>query len=294
MLSASGFSVVAFFGALHALAPLLEDVRHYAGSSGGALAAFVACAGVDPREAAGMCAASFEDRADGAHVVGSLRAASVIEAWSACGLAAPTRIERLLRDVLERRTGARHATLREFAQATGRVLAVWTTNIARGQGEALTLESHPDLDVVTAVLASLAIPFVFRPVEIAGEPHVDGAVTEFLPDAAFPDAPPGRVLRVSVPISSAAAADAPPPIRDMLGLATAVVATALRHRALAAVRGGAPAVLLDVEPAYPVVGDDKVMRIDIDAAKAWRQFHAAVDQAEAWAEKMESSREPGA
>ena len=283
VLSASGFRVAAFFGALHALAPLLHDVRHFAGSSGGALAAFVFCAGVDPREAADIVATSFGDPARGAHVIGSLRATAIAEAWSACGLASPDHVERMLRDMLERRLGVRRATLREFAQASGRVLSVWSTNLATGSGQALTLETHPELDVVTAVLASISIPFVYRPVDIGGQPHVDGAVTEFLPEAAFFDVPQERVLRVSIPMSGAPGAPFMP-FRDLMGLAAAVLSAAVRHRASVATLRG-EALILDVEPAYPIVGADRVLRFDVDAAKVWRQYHAGRDAAEAWAEK---------
>ncbi len=271
-LSASGFSGAALFGALHVLAPLLEDVRHYAGSSGGALAAFVHCAGLDPREAAELCARGVERDA---HVLGALRASTIVEAWHGLGLARPDAIERTLRDVLAARIGRRRASLRDFAQATGRVLAVWTTNLSTGRGQALTLDSHPELDVVTAVLASMAVPLLYRPVEIEGDLHTDGAVTEFLPDAAFPGVPRGRVLRVALSVP----APSGPPV-GLLGLAAAALTAAVRHRSIP--EDPVDGLVLDVEPAWPVVGDDLVVRFDIDPAKVWRQFHAAADQTEAW------------
>ena len=65
VLSAAGFRAFTFLGALQALrdADMHRSVRHVAGCSGGAIAAFAFCLDLDPQHVAARCAASVADPA---------------------------------------------------------------------------------------------------------------------------------------------------------------------------------------------------------------------------------------
>jgi len=254
VLSASGFRAFAFFGAIQAIrdADMHRPVRHVAGCSGGAIAAFAFCADVDVRKVAERCVASVR---------------------SETGIHKATCIETLLRDILEETMAKRRMTLRDFAKTTGRELALWTTNLTRGCGQALTLESHPDLDVVTAIMASMAIPLVYCPVDIDGELHVDGAVTEFVPTSAFPGVPTDQMLQVSLPPQPSS------PGPGLANLMTAVFAAALRHRAV-----GDGILSIDV-PGPSLSVSNFFARFDVDESTIWNQFNVGRDTVAAWLER---------
>ena len=269
VLSASGFRAFAFFGAIQAIrdANMHRPMRHVAGCSGGAIAAFAFCADVDPRKVAERCAASVRDEAHGIHVIGPVR----LSAWSQQGIASATCIEALLRDILDETLSTRRMSLRDFAKATGRELALWTTNLTRGCGQALTMETHPDLDVVTAIMASMAIPLVYRPVDIDGELHVDGAVTEFVPTSAFPGVPTEQVLQISLPPKPA------PPGPGLANLLSAVFAAALRHRAV-----GDGILSIDVPGPGLDASNLGAVRFDVNEDTVWSQYAVGRDTVAAW------------
>lgn len=276
ILSAAGFRAFTFLGAIQAIrdANLHRSVRHVAGCSGGAIAAFAFCIDAEPRLIAARCAASVRDRTHGLHVVGPVRLSTLREVWNAQGVAHPDHIERVLRDVMEDALTHRRMTLRDFAKATGRELALWVTNLTQGRGQALTLETHPELDVVTAILASLAIPLIYRPVVIDDDLMVDGAVTEFLPTSAFPTAHTEQVLLVTLPPR----VETPGP--GMLNLMVAVFNASMRHRAM-----GEGIMSIDL-PDVPLDASDITwVRFDMNAEKVWEQFNLGHAAAAAWLTK---------
>lgn len=67
-------------------------------------------------------------------------------------------------------------TFAELWENTGRQLEVVAINETRHVLEYFNYQSHPDVPIVDATLASMAIPFVFPPVEIDGEYYSDGGV----------------------------------------------------------------------------------------------------------------------
>ena len=275
VLSAAGFRAFTFLGALQALrdADMHRSVRHVAGCSGGAIAAFAFCLDLDPQHVAARCAASVADPARGAHVVGTVRLGALAEMWDAQGVAQPGNVERLLRDMMEDapHVARRRMSLLDFAKATGRELALWTTNLTRGRGQALTLETHPGLDVVTAILASMAIPFIYQPVDVEGELMVDGAVTEFVPTSAFPAAPPGQVLQVSLPPRPS------PPGPGLWRLAAAVFNAAMRHRAV-----GDGILSIDVPDVALDASDLSCVKFDVGPDTVWAQFRAGHAATREW------------
>lgn len=272
VLSAAGFRAFAFLGAIQALrdADLHRPVRHVAGCSGGAIAAFAFCVNADPHALATRCAASVRDRNAGIHVVGPVRLSAFREMWTEQGIARADNVERMLRDVLEESTSMRAMSMQDFAKSTGRELALWTTNLTQGCGQALTLETHPDLDIVTAILASMAIPLVYRPVTIGGDLMVDGAVTEFVPTSAFRVAG-DHVLQVSLPPSPV------PPGPGMGNLMAAVVCAAMRHGAV-----GENILAIDVSGAELDFSDLNCVRFNVTPETVWSQFHAGQAAAATW------------
>lgn len=55
------------------------------------------------------------------------------------------------------------------------------TNLMTQTPVHLRASTHPDMLVVDAVFASMCVPFLFTPVYIGGDPHVDGAMVERTP-----------------------------------------------------------------------------------------------------------------
>ena len=69
-------------------------------------------------------------------------------------------------------------SFQDLETLTGRTLSVRALNITTQTIETLSTSTHPDLDVVTAVQASCAIPMLFAPVRIGQYDYLDVAILE--------------------------------------------------------------------------------------------------------------------
>jgi NTE family protein len=99
------------------------------------------------------------------------------------GLASLERLHDKLDEALRLRLGKNTAgpvTFRDLRQR-GRPLRIVATNIDRRMLRLFSDKTTPDMPVADAVAASMAMPFVFRPWEIDGMRHVDGALVSNLP-----------------------------------------------------------------------------------------------------------------
>ena len=76
---------------------------------------------------------------------------------------------------------AKRLTLGELAEKTGMALACVATNLETRQPMMLSSRSTPDVIVVDAVQASMALPPLFRPVEILGTLYSDGGLVNNFP-----------------------------------------------------------------------------------------------------------------
>ena len=75
----------------------------------------------------------------------------------------------------------RRMTLAHVHETTGKTLRICVCNITDGLAEYWTHETHPDVDLVTALRISCSIPIMFTPVRYKGKMYVDGAIVDPLP-----------------------------------------------------------------------------------------------------------------
>lgn len=87
-------------------------------------------------------------------------------------------------------------TFIEFVKKTGVNIYISTTNIATGQGKIFSAELTPQSSVLTAVMASMSVPFIFEPVIIDDGLYVDGMMSCDLPTEIFKNVNKKYVLAV--------------------------------------------------------------------------------------------------
>ncbi len=169
------------------------DAEALVGTSAGSIVAAALAAGRRPAAADGVAEAWEEAAADGAArsdgPAGGLRGAVGRAARSAAEPVAPAVAAGLVPARAAARAGllrARRPATREIprlrealaglgARFDGR-LRVTAVDRASGRRVVFGAPGAPEADVVDAVLASCAVPWMFRPVEIGGRTYVDGGV----------------------------------------------------------------------------------------------------------------------
>lgn len=87
-----------------------------------------------------------------------------------------------LRTFIRRVLGLRRRmTLARVHETTGKTLRICVCNLSDGLAEYWTHETHPNVDLVTALRISCSIPIMFTPVRYKGKMYVDGAIVDPLP-----------------------------------------------------------------------------------------------------------------
>jgi NTE family protein len=113
------------------------------------------------------------------------------------------------------------ATFATLAKERGVNLSVHAYNVHERRVADFGLDATPDADVRDAVAASCCVPFLFKPVAIAGVQYVDGAVAQRTPMHMVID--PKATLALDVRDGSAGAP------RDVLHYAAILTSAASRH-----------------------------------------------------------------
>jgi predicted acylesterase/phospholipase RssA len=85
-------------------------------------------------------------------------------------------------------------SFKDFSKKFGVNLYISTTNINICDNRIFSLEETPDVSVFKACEASMALPFVFKPVKIDGEYYYDGMLTNNFPIKVFSNVPKENII----------------------------------------------------------------------------------------------------
>lgn len=179
-------------------------LRHSAGTSAGAILAFLVAAGVDPWTMKDLL-----DRHDVGGVLGDVRTPDASQIFARGSLSSGSTLDTLLKRVVaEVMGGDQGCTLAQFAAQRSVGLVITVTNAATGAAEFWTASSQPAVPVWVALRASAAVPGLFPAVRWRGTRFHDGGITCNVPCHLFPPATT-LVLMVHVgPAPCSAPADA--------------------------------------------------------------------------------------
>lgn len=171
---------MAYIGVVRALQAHggLTALRGCVGVSSGALVALTVCINLSD-EAIGVLIAEH----DGVSVFGRGDMTRLLHTY---GLDDGALLRALVHRVLELGGMSPTITFGNLRRLTGRDFACVTTSLSSGAERTWSADSAPDARVADAVVASMSLPFIFTPVELEGELHVDGGVAMQLAHAHFP------------------------------------------------------------------------------------------------------------
>ena len=182
VLSGGGPDGIAFLGCVRWLerAKALGQLRTVVGCSAGAIVAFLLALRMTSDDMRAFALRGLED--------GSLRdldVEGIVSFAERLGVDDGSRVvDALRRELRTRVRGApEDATFLELAKATGRNLVVCVANLEESRSELLSVDTTPDLSVLTAVRMSFSVPLVLTPVRWRGRTYVDGCLFDFCPTA---------------------------------------------------------------------------------------------------------------
>jgi len=180
IMSSGGFSGIVYMGALRYLQQENYDkkIKHIAGTSVGALFATVFALDISMGEFEKKLKLFFQN--DNNKVIAI---ENILLNMNTLGIDNGDRLVELLKEELH------NLTFIDFSKKTGKDLVLCATNISNMQPVYFSVNTTPHVLVSEALKASMAIPFIIKPVKIGEEYYIDGAVTDGIPSKLFESIP---------------------------------------------------------------------------------------------------------
>jgi len=183
-ISGGGANALAFLGCMKYLEESFLDIsiKNYAGSSSGSLLCLFMILNFSFEETVNFVKKHLMDDS-------ALRFSitNVMRIFTKYGLDDGSRISRVVESILETKGFDKNATFMDITKRTGKTLVIATTNISRKRVEYLSVENNPEMNIVTAIKMSTAIPFLFDPVKYYDDLYGDGLVFNNFPIDVFSD-----------------------------------------------------------------------------------------------------------
>lgn len=179
-----GAKGVAYYGALQVLNDigLLENVSRFAGTSAGAIMAYLLSLGLSPKEVyelhKQMKTEWFMDAAGG-------KCCLLPNLVTKLGWNPSKKTTKALTTVLRAKHGRDDITFLEMYQIFGAELCIVASNLSTMTVEYFHPKTTPDMSVIKAVRASMSIPFLMQPVTEGDHLYVDGGLICNFPVHAF-------------------------------------------------------------------------------------------------------------
>lgn len=184
VIEGGGAKVISIGGCLRALEEVgvLSGITQYVGSSAGALVIVLLAAGYSADELTQMLTnTDFRKFKD--YDVGIFRNSSrMVKKYGFCK---GETVRAFVKEKLQQKTGKGNITLAEFESFCRRKVYITTLCLEDRKTYYLSADTHPDLEVVTAVRMSMSVPFVYVPVVYQEKHYVDGGVTDNYPITFF-------------------------------------------------------------------------------------------------------------
>ena len=184
--SGGGLACLAALSCAQSLRSQLHDTKTFIGTSGGALVA--ALIAIDAGE--GAIYNDIISALEGCRPSNGISISNILKHYGAVdtqSMLKPLIYQVIMKayNMAEMRSGrppsTEPPTFRQFAVTTGKNLVIPSLNVSKSKTVVFSVDSTPYVTVIDAIAASCAVPFLFSPVTINGDLHVDAGLTDNLP-----------------------------------------------------------------------------------------------------------------
>lgn len=180
IISGGSTKTIAVLGAVQYLEEQnkLSSVINYVGTSAGSMLCFFLSLGYSIQEILEILKTEFLGKNLHALDMDELLNLNIINSY---GMDSGNQIVSFMQQVMFSRLKRQEATFLEYAKITGKNLVVCVANITKNTSEHLSVDTHPNLNVIDALRMSIGIPFLFTPIKYNDCFYVDGGIYESFP-----------------------------------------------------------------------------------------------------------------
>ena len=103
------------------------------------------------------------------------------------GLESGKNLHLFIKNSIKEKTGDENITFSQIQEKYNIKLQIGVTNLTKSKFELFNVDTTPDIPIIKAISASIAIPFIFEPIIIGDDIYCDGGLLDNLPihDTAF-------------------------------------------------------------------------------------------------------------
>ena len=195
VVSGGSFKCAAFVGCFKYLDEIgaLEKFKTFVGTSAGAALCFFLALGMKPSEIEEVIGEFLEMQKSYQPDLDTM-----LNMFFTLGMDTGDLLTCFFKKILKRRTTLDDITFIDFAKRTGRDLVVCACRLNDMTETYFSVDNTPNLSVITALRASVSIPFVFTPVNIKDTLYIDAGLTVNFPISYIKDAHLKDVIGLSI------------------------------------------------------------------------------------------------
>ena len=97
------------------------------------------------------------------------------------GLESGHKLHLFIKNCIKDKTGDENITFSQIQEKYNIKLQIGVTNLTKSIFELFNVETTPDIPIIKAISASIAIPFIFEPIVIGDDIYCDGGILDNLP-----------------------------------------------------------------------------------------------------------------
>jgi len=184
VVSGGGFRAVVFLGCFKYLEEIkaLEHVHTLVGSSAGSVMCFMMSLGYTYADAHAALVDIVVTKSDASSVMAEDLIPDPFHVLETYGLSSGEMMLSMFRKLLQKKHASLDdLTFMDLAKLTGKNLVVCVTNLTRQETQYCSLDTTPNMSVLTSLRMSCSVPLVLSPVIYEDEMYVDGCLYNMLP-----------------------------------------------------------------------------------------------------------------
>jgi NTE family protein len=177
VVSGGSFKCTAFVGCFKYLEEkgILKSIKRYIGTSAGAALCFFLCMGMTPSGIEDTIKKFFKMQKDYQPDIDTM-----LNLFYTLGMDKGTLVVEFFKSVLKSELGVDDISFIDFAKRTGTDLVICACRLKDMKDTYFSVDTSPDMSVITALRASVSIPFIFMPVNINNTLYIDaGLIVNF-------------------------------------------------------------------------------------------------------------------
>lgn len=175
--SGGGIKIYTFLGFIKSLKEqnLLDNIKSIIGTSAGSVIASMICLGYKYEEIEEILLKIKINNFN------NFKAEDILTFFDNYGVDDGEIFSKILKVIIKAKTGDENYTFKQLFDNYKKKLIITVTCLNTLNCEYLNYETHPDMKIMDAIMMSICVPFVFKPISFKDKLYVDGALLNHYP-----------------------------------------------------------------------------------------------------------------